>query len=672
MNTFFSNVIKNLISVDLRTLGIFRIALGMMCLLDILRRFPYIEIFYSNNGVASNSFMAELTGRYSVKAFTIMSSLESVTDVTIFFIIALVFSFFLMIGYRTKLSHIITIITILSLHNRLIILENGADMVYNSILIWSVFLPLGRRFSIDRMLFTMRNHNDSTPEALNTGTLVSKNEPSRYWGLAYFAILLQLSIIYFFNYINKTGNTWEQGTSIYYFYHLDHFLTPFGNFIKEFGLMPIQLSKLLTYSTMYLEMLAPLLILIPFIVTRRIAFLMLVGFHFIIGISLNVGMFSWIMIASLLLLLSSRDMDLIKKCLRRFSTKKLLVFYDSDCGFCHQTSRIIRRFDIFNNITWAGRSYDGEKPDELESMSDETIVVWSKETDTVSTHHTAFSEILSALPMGFTVSWIFKVPGISHLSRCMYNQVARNRISISSFFGFSACDMPNEGQGCDMDFEMETPSSKRALMVVVEACKTVAVFTLILAALNYAMTKNDGYKDWREENGYKRIKIQKELNKISRRLRMTQQWNMFSPSTPRKVSNVVIEATLSDGTVIDLLTGKSPVYDKLDYYTFREIDHSQFWRKFLGRISKKNYKRYRPQLKSVLLSSKNPIKPFDDLNQDGKVDREDKIKSVELYKLSKSIPNPLSDSSTPIKVRKYKIDMDINSSTSKRKPIKNK
>ena len=672
MNTFFSNVAKNLLSVDLRTLGIFRIALGMMCLLDILRRVPYIEVFYSNNGVASNSFMAELTGKYSVKAFTLMSSLESVTDVTIFFVFASIFSFFLMIGYKTKLSHIITIIAILSLHNRLIILENGADMVYNNILIWSVFLPLGRRFSVDRILFTMRNHHDSTPNALNTGPLVSKNEPSRYWGLAYFAILLQLAIIYFFNYINKTGNTWEQGTSIYYFYHLDHFLTPFGNLIKEFGLMPIQLSKLLTLSTVYLEMLAPLLILIPFIITRRIAFVALVGFHFIIGISLNVGMFSWIMIASLLLLLSSRDINLIKKCIAQFSNKNLLVFYDSDCGFCHQVSRVIRRFDLFNNITWAGRAYNDERPDEVDSLSDETIVVWSKETDRVSTHHTAFSDILSALPFGFTVSWIFKVPGISHLSKYIYNHVASNRISISKFFGFSACDIANDNQDGDMDFEIEKPYSHKTLMVIVETCKTVVVFILILAALNYAFTKNDGYKDWRKENGYKPIKIQKELNKISRRLRMTQQWNMFAPSTPRKVSSVIIEATLIDGTVIDLMTGKSPVYDRLDYYTFREIDHSQFWRKYLGRITKKNYKRYRPQLKNILLNSKNPIKPFDDLNQDGELNSQDKIKSVELYKLSKSIPNPLSDSNTAVKVRKYKIDMDINSSKPRRKPLKNK
>ena len=123
----------------------------------------------------------------------------------------------------------------------------------------------------------------------------------------------------------------------------------------------------------------------------------------------------------------------------RFSSRKLLVFYDSDCGFCHQTARIIRRLDIFNRITWAGREYQGERPAEVDQLSDETIVVWNKETDEILTHHIAFSVILSSLPMGFIVSWIFRVPGISHVSKWIYNLVANSRISISNFFGFTAC-----------------------------------------------------------------------------------------------------------------------------------------------------------------------------------------------------------------------------------------
>ena len=133
------NVIKYIfsgwLSVDYRTLGIFRFLLGLVCFLDIFRRLPYIEAFYSNNGVASNFFMSEIGSKYSTKAFSLLSSFGGVWEVSIFFYIALLFSFFLMIGYRTKLSHIITIITILSIHNRLIILENGGDLVLNNFLI---------------------------------------------------------------------------------------------------------------------------------------------------------------------------------------------------------------------------------------------------------------------------------------------------------------------------------------------------------------------------------------------------------------------------------------------------------------------------------------------------------------------------------------------------------
>ena len=134
---------------------------------------------------------------------------------------------------------------------------------------------------------------------------------------------------------------------------------------------------------------------------------------------------------------------------------------------------------------------------------------------------------------------------------------------------------------------------------------------------------------------------------------------MFSPNTPRSYQWCVIEATLNDGTVIDLITGEPPVYDKLSYYdTYSQIDNSQFWRKYFSRIVKKNYKRYRPQLKKVILSSNNPINKNADLNQDGVVNKSDRIQSVELFKLSKSLNSPLVDSSKDKKVRKNKIDLD--------------
>ena len=104
------NIVKDIFSgwlkVDYRTLGIYRIFLGLVCFIDIFRRLPYIEVFYTNNGVAPNQFMSDIASKYSTKAFSLLSSLGSTYEVSIFFYIALLFSFFLMIGYKTKVSHL--------------------------------------------------------------------------------------------------------------------------------------------------------------------------------------------------------------------------------------------------------------------------------------------------------------------------------------------------------------------------------------------------------------------------------------------------------------------------------------------------------------------------------------------------------------------------------------
>ena len=656
------DIVSVYLKVDLRTLGIFRIAIGLVCLIDVLRRIPYIEVFYSSSGVAPNHFMfTDIHSKYSAKAFTLLSSLNTTTEISIFFYIVALFSFFLMIGYKTKLSHIITLIGILSIHNRLIILENGGDLVLNNILIWSLFLPLGKRFSFDRILSSLARYRDDSPQSLNAGRLVEETEPSSYWGIAYFACLLQLSFIYIFNFFNKTGSTWEDGTSIYYFYRLDTFLTPIGNFIKEFGLMPLPISKILTHMTMALELLVPFLILAPLFTlwTRRFSMIVMIGFHIVIGISLYIGTFSWVMIAMLLLLISSKDISLLKTLMKKISTGPYTVFYDSDCGFCHQTARIIRRIDLFENLTWAGKDWSGPKPESIDKLSNTTIIVWDQSSDRIYTRHIAFSKIIGSLPFGFLDAWILRVPGISHISGFIYDIISRNRTSISRFFGYSACDISKEHAEIDINTVDSPRPVNKVFSAITESMKTVVVFILIISAFQYAVTKNDGFKDWMKDNDYETFKYNSRLNKISKQTRMIQKWNMFSPNTPRSYQWCVIEATLNDGTVIDLITGEPPVYDKLSYYdTYSQIDNSQFWRKYFSRIVKKNYKRYRPQLKKVILSSNNPINKNADLNQDGVVNKSDRIQSVELFKLSKSLNSPLVDSSKDKKVRKNKIDLD--------------
>lgn len=761
---YISYILSSYLRVDLRTLGIFRFVFGLVCFTDIYRRLKYIEIFYSDTGLTP-------LGLTSGSSFSLLSALNfgSVGAVTTFFYVGLLFSFFFMIGYKTKFSQVIMVISLLSIHNRLIIVENGGDFVVNAFLVWSLFLPLGQRFSLDRLLYSLRHYRDATPSSLNSGSLLTSGEPKNYWGLAYFACILQLSIIYFFNFVNKSSGTWQEGSSIYYFYNLDVFLTPIGNFVKEFSLMPMWLSKILTGMTLQLELWVPLLLIIPVYALwlRRFSMVSMIGFHIIIGISMNIGTFSWAMISALLLLLSARDINFLRGCLSKLSSGPFVAFYDSDCGFCHQSARIIRRMDLFENITWAGKDWKEERPEALEGLADSTIVLWDRDNSKIYTRHEAFSRIISSLPFGFLFAWLLMVPGLSHLSGYLYDTVSRSRTSISNLFGYSACDISKEHSPEVFAPVYNESPYKKGFMVSAEALKTIVAALLLVGVVNYAFakcyqkTKNTTFK-----NSVENIRFFKTFNsgstayKFIRYTRMIQNWNMFY-SVPRSYKWIIVEATLSDRdgiynegeeftdrgngtydhgeefvdigngkwdqgetytdrktvpkseeyakklmadqfadkdnngiydiieelkagngtydpgekfvdvgngtydlgeefvdigngiydegesftdeqTVIDFFTGEPPNYDALNYDTFKKVDNSQFWRKFMYRIDpyKKDgdsYYKYRGRLVEIIKKKNNPFSSSGDFNNDGQVNSKDRVQSVSLIKLSHSI-----------------------------------
>ena len=72
------------------------------------------------------------------------------------------------------------------------------------------------------------------------------------------------------------------------------------------------------------------------------------------------------------------------------------------------------------------------------------------------------------------------------------------------------------------------------------------------------------------------------------RPRMIQKWDMFSPGVLKRDKWLVVEATLSDDSIVDPFTGKSPVLDSVEYEILWQ-DINQFWRKYLTRIENGYY-----------------------------------------------------------------------------------
>ncbi len=83
----------------------------------------------------------------------------------------------LMLGYRARMAALISLVMLISLHNRVPLVLQGGDNLLLLMLFWMCFLPIGHRYSIDQALVDPR-----LPAA--------KPVPSAYWSVASVAILL--------------------------------------------------------------------------------------------------------------------------------------------------------------------------------------------------------------------------------------------------------------------------------------------------------------------------------------------------------------------------------------------------------------------------------------------------------------------------------------------------
>ena len=584
--SILKKILSSWLTVDTRVLAIFRVFIGLLSFFDVYRRFDLIDVFYSTAGInlssSSHSFFAN---RY----FSLIHTFSSPFEVKLLFIITALASISLVVGYRSKLSHFITLLGILSIHNFRILLENGGDMAFNAFLVWSFFLPLGKSLSLDSLFKSLKETKELSTDHLNT----RQNKSFNITHFAYFGFIIQLAIIYLFNFINKTGKMWKEGDAVYYMYQLDTFLTSFGAWFNTL-INPI-INSFLTYGTIFLEASALILILSPIYTkwTRRIAFVCFCCFHIMIGLSVSIGLFSWIMIAALILLLGKHDVSFLKRLLKRVNNRKYVVFYDKDCGFCFLNARILKRFDVFNRIHWADNEYKKDAPKNFKKILYDSIIVYDSVEKVYFTRHIAFSKIISVLPFGFLFSWILRVPLLEKLCGYIYDSVSKNRTKISQFIGLPACGIVSDKDIIVHENKLNSPLSNLASGIKQFSSNFLA-FILCIAVINYSLTANEGLEDRFGQQPKGIRSFSKDLGSTFRKIalypRMSQKWNMFSPTVMRTEKWVVADIEFMNGETTSLFVNNEKVYDKFNRNYFENVN--QFWRKFFSRLNKSGNKKY--------------------------------------------------------------------------------
>jgi hypothetical protein len=258
---------------DLRSLALFRILLGTLVVIDLLNRSHDLVAHYCDEGVLPREALLQTSHRTWHVSLHMLSGEPLVQG--LLFVFAGVMAVLMIVGYRTWLTTFLSWVMMVSLHARNPVVLNGGDVEFRLLLFWSLFLPLGARWSIDRLL------DKSTPVG-----------DQQHVSLGTFGYLSQIALLYLFAGILKTGSTWSNGTAVHYVMELDFY----GKSCRHLLLPHPWLMTFLTHFTFYLELCGWLLLLIPWKQTwfRLVTVALFVGMHFSFFLTLTLGMFAWI------------------------------------------------------------------------------------------------------------------------------------------------------------------------------------------------------------------------------------------------------------------------------------------------------------------------------------------------------------------------------------------
>ena len=435
---FAGRLRRTYLQIDPRSLALGRIVLGIVLIGDLLHRIRYLRDFYSNLGLIPNHTVLWRPPFPRIFSVFFLASLPD--EAALGFFIAFVCFFCFLIGYRTRLFHLLSFAMTTSLHNRIVLAENWGSVAIGVLLVWTFFLPLGRRFSVDAIRASLRARPDETPAELAAG--VPPPEERQTTSLAALGLLLQIAVIYWLNFLQKNGPTWRDGSAVHYVLWQERIITWVGLQVREHA--PYALTKLLTKGTLLIEAAAAFLVLTPIFWrwTRFLAALLLVGLHGGIALLVNLGVFSAAMIAFQPYLLTEAQWRLFARLVPR-RRRARTVFYDADCGVCWAVVRVLARMDVHRRLRWLPNSEVGELPGGIEpALLAQTILVVDPVRDRRWTRADAFAEILGALPFGRLWAWPMRLPGLRALAGLVYDAFARRRTTVSTWLGLAACGVP--------------------------------------------------------------------------------------------------------------------------------------------------------------------------------------------------------------------------------------
>lgn len=600
-------ILESFVRIDARSLGLFRIAMALVLIGDLFRRWSLLRIFYSNEGLLPNhNHIFNLRDKGQVWSF--LHAFSSPGENHFAFALILFVYLGFLIGYKTRVFHALALVCLVSLGSRNILLENQGNFAATALLFFTLFLPLGSRYSLDSIRAMIDTEDEKTAADLNTrkaqneAEIVATRSPG--WSpmsLAALAVMLQIALILISSAFWHRSDTWKAGDGLVRALFVERWASDLGAAMRS---APLGLLRGLAYLMMAVEWVVPALIFIPVArkTTRGLAVGLLVVYASILALFFSLGLYAWTLLAAALLLVPQETWDVFEG---TFSPARMrTVIYDVDCGVCLWIARLCKRLDKRGVLVF-------QSNDDLEQLTrkkaDKTLdrvdmpagvtadvvqssVVVVDANGQVFTKGRAIAEIVRVLPFGSPVAFLMRLPGIAQLLNVFYDAFAARRTRVSELCGLNACGIPlpkeEATENADEPALTEAPSAVRALRFLTGFVREAGVLVLFVAALAQ-MTKENPLP-FKLPQGPK-------LSAIVNWPRMLERWNVLD--VPVEDGVFVVDGQTRKGASLDPLTGLEPAI-QADSLNARKL--GQLWNDYLGRIRLREYEPFQRAFRDYL------------------------------------------------------------------------
>ncbi|KAM9945266.1 hypothetical protein ACTFIT_003521 [Dictyostelium discoideum] len=147
--------------MDYRSMALFRVTMALCVIGDVIERATDLSVMYTDSGVMPRHL---ITSRYSSNYFLPIHLVNTSFCFQAFlFTLHIVIAFSMLIGYRTKLSSILTWLMTISLQAYIGVIGHGGDVFFRMMLFLNIFIPTSKYFSWDSATF----YQDSPIKRLN-------------------------------------------------------------------------------------------------------------------------------------------------------------------------------------------------------------------------------------------------------------------------------------------------------------------------------------------------------------------------------------------------------------------------------------------------------------------------------------------------------------------------